>query len=70
MTFLYTFEKEGQENVFLEGEKFSFPPFSKVYKKVQMSTTKKIWNLVFSFMYLVPVYPMDKTYLMNSVHVL
>ena len=27
-TFLYTFEKGGQENIFLEGEKkFSCPPF-------------------------------------------
>ena len=46
-TFLYTFEKGGQENGFLEGEKkFSFPPFSKVYRKVEMSTTK---NLEFGF---------------------
>ena len=43
MTFLYTFEKGGQENVFLEGEKsFLF----KCYNKVEMSTTTK-WFLVF-----------------------
>ena len=35
-----------------------FVPIFKVYNKVEMSTTK---NLVFSFMYLVSVYPMDRT---------
>ena len=41
-TFLYTFEKGGQEIIFLEGaKKFSFPP-SKVYEKVEMSTTTKL----------------------------
>ena len=37
---------------------------TKVYKKVEMSTTK---NLVFSFMYLVSLYPMGRTYLTSTV---
>ena len=40
MTFLYTFEKGGQGNGFLEGEKSFVFFFSKVYNKVEMSTTK------------------------------
>ena len=58
ITFLYTFEKGGQENLFRRGKKFSFLPFSKVYKRVEMSTKK---NLEFGFIYLVLVYPMDRT---------
>ena len=28
---------------------------------------QKIWNLVFSFMYLVSVYPMDRTYVSKQI---
>ena len=42
---------------FRRGKKFSFPPFAKKSKCQQ----QKIWNLVFRFMYLVSVYPMDRT---------
>ena len=62
MTFLYTFEKGRQESGFLKGEKsFLFPLFQKCIKKLKCQQ-QKIWNLVFSLMYLVSVYPMDKTY--------
>ena len=43
VTFLYTFEKGVQEIVFFSrGKKFSYSPFSKVYRKVEMSTTTNL----------------------------
>ena len=60
-TLLYTFEKGGQENGFLEREKkVSFPLFQKCIKKSKCQQ-QKIWNWVSSFMYLVSVYPMNRT---------
>ena len=41
-TCLYTFEKGGQENVFLEEEKSFFSSFLKSVQKVEMSTTKHL----------------------------
>ena len=49
--------------MFLKGEKcFHFPLFQKCIKKSKCQQQKNWdWDLVFSFMYLVLVYPMDKT---------
>ena len=58
----YTPLKKGDKKCFFRrGNKFSFPPFSKVYKKLKCQQ-QKVWNLVFSVMYFVSVYPMDRTY--------
>ena len=54
MTFLFTFDRGDKKT---EGEKkFSF------LKCIQKpNVIKKIWVLVFSFMYMVSVYPMDRS---------
>ena len=59
--FLIHFWIRGTRKRFLEGEKsFLFPLFQKCIKKSKCQQ-QKIWYLVFSFMYLVSVYPMDRT---------
>ena len=40
-TFLYTLNRGGQENIFLEGEKSFLVLFFKVYYKVEMLLTRK-----------------------------
>ena len=50
--FFIHFELGGQENIFLEGEKNSCPPYSKCIKKssnFHLHQQKIFWFLVFSF---------------------
>ena len=54
VTFLYTFEKRGQEIVFFQGGKsFLIPLFQKCIEKLKCQR-QQIWNfsLIFNFMYL------------------
>ena len=68
--YVQTFEKGWQEYVFLEGKKkFSFPLFQKCIKKSKCQQ-QQICNLVFSFMYLVSVYPMNIEHLLPKTSVL
>ena len=64
LRFFCTLLKKGDKKTFFQKWKksFLFPLFQKCIKKSKYQQ-KQIWNLVFSFMYLVSVYPMDRTQL-------
>ena len=57
-TFLYTFDQGGQENIFLEGEKVFLSSFLKCITKWKYQQQQ---ILVFSFSFLVSVYPNNRT---------